>query len=275
MVFKSYTEDRKHLEERLWQVAHEQVLVSSSPLWFYEGWGGKLVTAEKTKRAGWKRDTQRDWLAKKGSSLPSSRQDPRALPWERSTRREKGNEMLSWGRRSRTMGPDEERNPHFWSRKAGLSNTSNFREPWGLRRDNAIKPAGNSGRMAMQESQKEAHENLDCKDFYEFGYRPQKTFEKKKKTTPLWGWMKSQQHIRRLRPAHQYKVAINGSVHRELWKMYDRPMTRYWFRTADSQIRLLGYKTWLCHSLAGRTWVSFSTSLSHSFPAYRMEMGIV
>lgn len=35
--------------------------------------------------------------------------------------------------------------------------------------------------MAMQESQKKAHGNLDRKDFYEFGYRPQKTFEKKKK----------------------------------------------------------------------------------------------
>lgn len=34
--------------------------------------------------------------------------------------------------------------------------------------------------MAMQESQNEAHGNLDRKAFYEFGYRPQKTFGKKK-----------------------------------------------------------------------------------------------
>lgn len=33
----------------------------------------------------------------------------------------------------------------------------------------------------MQESQKEAHGNLDRNNFYEFGYRPQKTFEKRKK----------------------------------------------------------------------------------------------
>ena len=32
----------------------------------------------------------------------------------------------------------------------------------------------------MQESQNEARENLDCDDFYEFGYRPQKTLGKKK-----------------------------------------------------------------------------------------------
>ena len=32
----------------------------------------------------------------------------------------------------------------------------------------------------MQESQNEARGNLDRKDFYEFGYRPQKTFGGKK-----------------------------------------------------------------------------------------------
>lgn len=37
----------------------------------------------------------------------------------------------------------------------------------------------------MQESWNEARGNLDYKDFYEFGYRPQKTFGgKKKKTKP-------------------------------------------------------------------------------------------
>ena len=37
----------------------------------------------------------------------------------------------------------------------------------------------------MQESQNEARENLDCDDFYEFGYRPQKTLGKKNHTISL------------------------------------------------------------------------------------------
>lgn len=38
----------------------------------------------------------------------------------------------------------------------------------------------------MQESWNEARGNLDRKDFYEFGYRPRKTFGgKKKKTTSV------------------------------------------------------------------------------------------
>lgn len=38
----------------------------------------------------------------------------------------------------------------------------------------------------MQGSRKEARENLDWKDFYEFGYRPQKTFEGRKTTTHVF-----------------------------------------------------------------------------------------
>lgn len=35
--------------------------------------------------------------------------------------------------------------------------------------------------MAKQGSQNEASANLDCKDFYEFGYRPQKIFKEGKR----------------------------------------------------------------------------------------------
>ena len=42
-----------------------------------------------------------------------------------------------------------------------------------------MKSVRNVGRSAKQESQNEARENLDCEDFYEFGYRPQKTLGKK------------------------------------------------------------------------------------------------
>lgn len=39
-------------------------------------------------------------------------------------------------------------------------------------------------RTAKQESQNEASADLDCKDFYEFGYRPQKIFKEGKKKNP-------------------------------------------------------------------------------------------
>ena len=73
-------------------------MASLPPLWFYEGYGGKLVTSENTKtlkKGRLKKRSSQRLVGKEGSRLPSSRKALRATSRGNDRRKKVGSEMLS------------------------------------------------------------------------------------------------------------------------------------------------------------------------------------
>lgn len=129
-------------------------MVSLPPLWFYEGYRGKLVTLKNTKalkKGRLKKRPSKIPVGKEGSSLPSSRKALRATSqgsdwrkkWEVKCCPERGEA----GRRGCT-GKD---NPLPENMRWGHRPTRHFGEPRGLERDEAMKTSwqceknGNAG----------------------------------------------------------------------------------------------------------------------------------